>query len=418
MRRSMWVALAALACGEEFEAAIHLTIQPALTDGGWRVELRGPDGAALPGFAPRWVAASGQVAEVNLLVQKAASLKGGALDARLLVVRAAAKDGPALAQGTVAVKLEAGKVAEAKVRLLNDPRPLTGGGTLAFAGSESADGGSAVLDARVSGAQGWQTHLWLVDDAGAPHWMGRTESIVTASFAGPAGEGPLIARFKSAQMTLEATGTQEPLARTMGWKVYAGEVHPDLLAALRGALAGGSATVPQMMQLHRDVVAHAGFALAEIQSGGEPAAKSHAEHVHNSVGGASLALDLDLDGGKTYASADQTGMMGEQGYLVRILQDLSTAAETASLADGRTDLSALLGQAKACQAAVRDAASDVLDAATDLAAAPTVSKAQSLISLVAQILEPASGTRTFQCVKENVDRLSTIRLAPVARGTE
>lgn len=396
---------------------MHVTIEPAADTGGYRMEVRGGDGAVLPGLGMRWVPAkAGQAATVNLLLEEPGVLASGSKDAVVVVARAESESGPALARGAARVVLEHGKVALATVKLLPEFRPLTGDGTLRFRYSAAEQREQVLIDLGVNSQPEWELNLWLVDDAKTWHWIGRPGESGTDPLAAPPGTGPLVGRFQGAQLSLEPAGMPVPMARSVGWKAYRGLLPPALLTGLRDAL-GSTGLVPAAKQIHADVLQHAGFARTSAGFTDDDAGvRIHSEHVYNSLAGATLERDFSGDGGKEYAGAEKRGLRADTGLVKLATSGVESVAEAVN--DG-VDRAAWIGQLRACRNATLAAVQDAMDAASELTVTPDVPHADTLIARAQKILEPADASpRTLQCVHETLELLTTVRLAPVPRGED
>ncbi|MBI3179526.1 MAG: hypothetical protein HYZ27_07675, partial [Deltaproteobacteria bacterium] len=398
MTRIWLFGVLASGCAPDFSAALVLTIEDSpLSAGGYQIDLRGPDGAAVQDVNETFVAFRSGGQEVSILLS-GDDVFGGrdSADARVNVRAVPTENAGSVARGSVVITLKRHDIVEATVALLADPRPLGATGRARYAlGSAGTSNAQVTLTTTGLDAPGpYLIDAWLTDGAGEVEWVGRLD----AQFVlfSPTAHGSFIATAGfQLLVTAEPLGSPQPLAAPAGWPLLSGGLNIGLAKMLMGApgtVGGHFSAVDLVIDL---VVQHKDFA---IGAGSTVEAIRHAEHVYTALAGEAASSqrdannrmlgDLNGDGQIEFVTSDRRGIGVDD-----------TTGYRGLMAQAFTPLEAIGGQAvidaNNCRANFGTAVSDSLAEAANFAQDPAAAGADTAFDaaverLVGQSYDPAT----------------------------
>lgn len=329
-------------CSPDFSAALHVTFTGETADsgGGYWVDLRRPDGGAVAGLERRFVSFKPGTQDVALVVDAADAFQGSdAFEARLFAGAVPSEEADPFSRGSLRVTLERDQVVEVELELLGDPRPLAAGLVTTYAlGSDQPGDERLDIDASDLPEIPFLFDLWLEDATGRRVWVDRLDAGGTQLDLEAQRE--VIGGGLTLVVTGEPIDSPEPLARSSGWDLARGAMHPAAFETLVAAPAAERGWLAAMRALVDVAEQHAGFALDAFDEPNTENLETHAEHVWSTIAGEALAEtipagetyqagDLDHDGSASYTGSDRTGLghgdrSAAPGYLHRVDEASST----------------------------------------------------------------------------------------------
>ncbi len=405
------------ACGD-YAAAMHVTFtgERPPAGGGYRVELRRPSGAPLPGVDAAYIEASSGAHDVSLVLENDALFADNdAVELRVYVEVAGSKAGAATAVGTTIFTATEGEVTDVSVALRGPPA-----GAVLVQGSLTTQRAiELTLDTALTPRSGHRLELWVDGPQGLEQLGELDGSLLSSSFAGGT-VGELI-------LTEEPAGSPRTLVRFNGWQLYRGGLPSAAIDLLSPVLDAGG-RLPRLMALLEVAKAHAALALGATVAS---SAALHVEHTFNAVAGSTRAGqdliagaptrdgDLDADGALEFPSSDHVGFGSEvvsdpSGHLGAIEAALEAVSELPDFPDPNP-----VFQALACIDTMRNAIGNVLGAADGAIDSGTPENDASVQPLVASVdaLEGdqfgGGGPQTTLCLQDRLATMTTVTLTPL-----
>ncbi len=423
-------ALFAVGCAPDFSAALVLTIEDSpLSAGGYQIDLRQPDGAAVLGVNETFVAFRAGDQEVTLLLNGEALFAGrDTAPARVNVWAVPGRNAGSVARGSVVVTLERHAIVDTSVQLRLDPRPLGATGTASYGlGPDGAKNALVTLvTTGLTTADPYVFDLWLTDGAAEREWAGRLDA-GSLQFL-PSAHGSFVAKAGyHLLVTAEPADSPQPLAGSTGWPLLAGELNLGLAQMLMGApgAPGGywsaADNVIDVVRQHKD------FALAAVTTS---EARGHCEHVVTGLAGEIAANAPDPNNGNR-----KLGDLNNNGTIEFVTSDRrGIGVDDASgyrglMAQAFTELETLGGQlvldANICRANFGIAVDDSLTTGITFAANPADGAAEANFGAAVDRIvgspydTSGDASQTLQCVLETLAQLAAaLDLTEVAAGQD
>jgi hypothetical protein len=418
--RSLTLLSLLAACSNDWSTAVVVTFSGdvAQPGGKYRIELRRPNGEAIPGLGSQLVDFAPGTQEVAVVV-KSEEIFGDndTLLARLYVEVVPAPDARPTSIGSRLVTLEAGESSALDLALYGDPRPIAMPIDAAYSVDDQARQAIKVSAAAPIAFADHTLHLWS-REGDVLNWLQGAAAIDTTPIVLTAATTvPLIERAGLEILVTAEPGTGgETLVRSSGWLVAHGEIDPSLRGALADLL-GADGAVAHVLRLSDASANHAALARGSFDAGNVRDAKIHVEHVFNTVVGPDEHADLDGDGGTSLIFSASQEPFGVLDYRDEIRTVASDVVETfgGRLADFE-DIDRCATNLGAAEARVRQTAQTFEAAASGDASALTDMIAAAVDIGGIPFNDTADANQTGRCIRDRVSDMAAFTLEPIAAG--